>query len=91
MSVKDRALQGGAANWVATYLTPRNVGRYLGAAGMETTIEILWNKRRRAGDLSATVSDHFVGEGATVVDVGASWGLFTYHSRAQSGKTWACV
>src|SRR4051794_33482857 len=66
-------------NWLANYFTPRNVGRYLGNAGMAATIEILWNKHRRAGDLSAMVCDHFVGEGATVVDVGASWGLFTYH------------
>ena len=86
MSVKDRALQSDAANWLATYLTPRNVGRYLGNAGMAATIEILWNKHRRAGDLSATVSDHFVGEGATVVDVGASWGLFTYHLAHRVGK-----
>jgi FkbM family methyltransferase len=86
LSVKDRAIQGGAMNWVANYLTPRNVGRYLGAAGMGTTIEILWNKRRRSGDLSAMVSDHFVGEGATVVDVGASWGLFTYHFARRVGR-----
>ena len=86
MSVKDRALQSGAMNSLANYLTPRNVGRYLGSAGMAATIEILWNQNRRAGDLSATVSDHFVREGATVVDVGASWGLFTYHFAHRVGR-----
>lgn len=86
MSVKDSALQSGAMNWLANYFTPRNVGRYLGNAGMAATIEILWSKHRRARDLSAMVCDHFVGEGATVVDVGASWGLFTYHLAHRVGR-----
>jgi FkbM family methyltransferase len=73
-------------NWAANYLTPRNVGRYLGTAGMAATIEILWNQRRRAGDISAKVSDHFVREGATVIDVGASWGLFTFHLAHRVGR-----
>jgi FkbM family methyltransferase len=79
LSVKDRALQSDAVNWVANYLTPRNVGRYFGYTAMEATVEILWSQQRRAGYLAAAVSDHFVRRGATVIDVGASWGQFTYH------------
>jgi FkbM family methyltransferase len=46
---------------------------------MATLVEIMWSRDRRAGDLNALVTDHFVKPGATVVDVGASWGPFTYH------------
>jgi FkbM family methyltransferase len=34
-----------------------------------------------------TVADHFAPSGATVVDVGASWGLFTYHLAHRVGKS----
>lgn len=87
LSLKDRALQSTAMNWVANYVTPRNVGRYLGYTAMAPTVEFLWSRQRRAGDLNAAVSDHFVRRGATVIDVGASWGLFTYHLAHRVGKT----
>lgn len=86
MSIKARALQDDAANWAANYLTPRNIGRYVGRTAMEASVEILWKRLRRAGDLATVVSDHFVRAGATVVDVGASWGLFTYHLAHQVGE-----
>jgi FkbM family methyltransferase len=86
LSVKDRVLQSDAVNWAANYLTPRNMGRYLGHTAMETAIEIFWSRQRRAGDLTAVVSDHFVRSGATVIDVGASWGLFTYHLARRVGE-----
>jgi FkbM family methyltransferase len=86
LPVKDRVLQSHAVNWAANYLTPRNIGRYLGQTAMETAIEIFWSRQRRAGDLTAVVSDHFVRSGATVIDVGASWGLFTYHLARRVGE-----
>lgn len=86
MSLKDRAIQSGAANWAANYLTPRNIGRYLGRTAMEATTEILWMRQRRAGDLAAVVTDHIARGGATVIDVGASWGLFTYHLARRVGE-----
>jgi FkbM family methyltransferase len=78
-------LRSDAVNWAASYLTPRNAGRYLGATAMETAAEILWS-RRRAGDLAMVASDHLVRAGATVIDVGASWGLFTCHLARRVGK-----
>jgi FkbM family methyltransferase len=87
LSFKDRVLESDAMISVANYLTPRNVGRYLGYTAMATTVEILWSKQRRAGDLNAAVCDHFVPRGGIVIDVGASWGMFTYHLARRVGKT----
>ena len=67
------------ANSAAILATPRNVARYLGSAAMGTLVELVWRSQLRSGDLTAALTDHFVGEGATVVDIGASWGLFSYH------------
>jgi FkbM family methyltransferase len=53
---------------------------------MEVAVEAFWRRQRRAGDLTAIVSDHFVRDGATVIDVGASWGLFTYHLARRVGN-----
>ena len=86
LSVNSRALQSDAVNWAARYLTPRNIGRYLGPAAMEAAVEIVWSRQRRTGDLAAAVSDHFVRRNATVIDVGASWGLFTYHLARRVGE-----
>ena len=66
-------------NAVAIFATPRNIARYFGYAAMRTLVELVWRSRARSGDLTATLTDHFVGDGATAVDVGASWGLFSYH------------
>lgn len=86
MTVRDRLLHSEAANWAAKYVTVRNVGRYLGRAAMATATEMLW-RRRSSQDLAMTVADHFAPIGATVVDVGASWGLFTYHLARRVGTS----
>ena len=86
MPVKDRVLHSEVANWAAKYVTVRNVGRYLGRTAMETATEMLWH-RRQASDLALVVADHFATSGATVIDVGASWGLFTYHLARRVGKS----
>ena len=67
------------ANSAAILATPRNVARYLGYTAMGTLVELVWRSQVRSGDLTAALTDHFVGDGATVVDIGASWGLFSYH------------
>jgi FkbM family methyltransferase len=86
LSVKESALQSRTVNWAASYMTPRNIGQYFGRSAMEAAVEVLWSRQRRAGDLTAIVSDHFVQRGATVIDVGASWGLFTYHLARRVGE-----
>lgn len=86
MSVKDRALQSGVLNWAANYVTPRNIGRYLGYGAMDAAIETLWARQRQGGDLTALISDHLVRDGMTVIDVGASWGLFSYHLARRVGS-----
>lgn len=86
MSAKERLLHSDAANWAAKYVTVRNVGRYLGRPAMGAAAELLW-RRRRSVDLAMKVADHFAPAGATVVDVGASWGLFTYHLARRVGKS----
>jgi FkbM family methyltransferase len=74
------------ANSAAKYVTVRNVGLYFGRPAMETAAEMLW-RRRRTGDLAMVAADHFATSGATVIDVGASWGLFTYHLARRVGKS----
>ncbi len=86
MSAKDRLLHSDAANWAAKYVTVRNVGQYLGRNAMTAATELLW-RRRSSQDLAMKVADHFAPDGATVVDVGASWGLFTYHLARRVGKS----
>ncbi|OBK23063.1 hypothetical protein A5634_05980 [Mycobacterium asiaticum] len=86
LSVKDRLLVSEAANVAAKYVTMRNVGRLLGRPAMTATTEALW-RRRRTSDLAMRVADHFSPSGATVVDVGASWGLFTYHLARRVGNS----
>jgi FkbM family methyltransferase len=85
-SVRSQGLSGDVANWAAKYATVRNIGRYLGRNAMQTTAEMLW-RRRQARDLALVVADHFATSGATVIDVGASWGLFTYHLARRVGKS----
>lgn len=66
-------------NSAAIFATPRNVGRYLGYTAMRTVVELVWRRQVRSGDLTAALTDRFARKGATVVDIGASWGLFSYH------------
>jgi FkbM family methyltransferase len=86
LSDAENSLKSAVVNWAATYATPRNIGHYFGRTMMEVAIEMQWARQRRAGDLTAIIPDHFVREGSTVVDVGASWGLFTYHLARQVGE-----
>lgn len=78
-------------NSAAILATPRNVGRYLGCAAMGTLVELVWRAQVRSGDLTAALTDHFAGEGTTVVDVGASWGLFSYHLARLVGRDGAVL
>ncbi|OBK16388.1 FkbM family methyltransferase [Mycobacterium asiaticum] len=86
MITKEGLLRSDAANWAAKYATVRNVGRVLGRTAMTTTTEMLW-RRRLTQDLAMSVADHFAPGGSTVLDVGASWGLFTYHLARRVGKS----
>lgn len=86
MLTRNHGLSSDVANWAAKYATVRNIGRYLGRHAMEATAEVLW-QRRRGRDLAMVVADHFAGSGGTVIDVGASWGLFTYHLARRVGKS----
>jgi FkbM family methyltransferase len=86
MPVKSQRLSTDIANWAAQYATVRNIGRYFGRAAMASTAELLW-RRRQGHDLALVVADHFATSGATVIDVGASWGLFTYHLAHRVGKS----
>jgi FkbM family methyltransferase len=75
------------ANSAAIFATPRNVARYLGYTAMRTMVELVWRRQVRSGDLTAALTDHFAGDGATVVDIGASWGLFSYHFARLVGRS----
>jgi FkbM family methyltransferase len=66
-------------NSAAILATPQNVARFFGYAAMSTLVELVWRSQVRSGDLTAALTDHFAGDGSTAVDVGASWGLFSYH------------
>ena len=73
-------------NLAAIFATPRNVGRYLGYTAMHTLVELVWRRQVRSGDVTAALTDHLAGDGATVVDIGASWGLFSYHLARLVGR-----
>lgn len=75
------------ANSAATFATPRNVGRYFGCVAMEATVEFVWQHQVRSGDLAAALTDHLVRDDAVTVDVGASWGLFSYHLARKVGAS----
>ena len=72
-------------NSAATFATPRNVGNYFGYEAMQATVEFVWSRQLKGGDLAAALTDRFVGNGAVTVDVGASWGLFSYHLARKVG------
>lgn len=72
-------------NAAATFATPRNVGRFFGYTAMRATVEFVWRQQVKSGDLAAALTDYFVGAGAVTVDVGASWGLFSYHLARKVG------
>lgn len=72
-------------NSAATIATPRNVARYFGYEAMQAAVETVWHRQVRSGDLAAALTDRFVGAGAVTVDVGASWGLFSYHLARKVG------
>ena len=80
------AVKSALVNSAATWATPRNVARYFGSAAMQAAVEFVWNRQVKRGDLAAVLTDHFVGSGAVTVDVGASWGLFSYHLARRVGK-----
>ena len=80
-------VKGTLVNSVATFATPRNVGRYFGYGPMQATVELVWSRQVKGGDLAAALTDRFVSNGAVTVDVGASWGLFSYHLAKKVGRT----
>jgi FkbM family methyltransferase len=87
MPLNLSAVKSSLVNSVATWVTPRNVGRYFGPEAMQAAIEFVWSRQVRGGDLAAVLTDRFVGSGAVTVDVGASWGLFSYHLARRVGRT----
>jgi FkbM family methyltransferase len=80
------AVRSALVNSAATWVTPRNVARYFGPEAMAAAVELLWSRRAGRGDLAAVLTDRFAGRGAVTVDVGASWGLFSYHLARRVGK-----
>ncbi|HEY6492622.1 MAG TPA: FkbM family methyltransferase [Trebonia sp.] len=52
---------------------------------MQATVEFVWGRQVKGGDLAAALTDRFVASGAVTVDVGASWGLFSYHLARKVG------
>lgn len=66
-------------NSLAKYITPRNVGHYFGFNAIQAMVGILWYRQRKSGDATALLIEHFMQEEAVAVDIGASWGLFSYY------------
>src|SRR5690348_1395174 len=86
MTPSFSAAKSAVVNSGAKWATPRNVGRLFGQGAMQATVEFVWNRQVKGGDLGAVLTDRFVGSGAVTVDVGASWGLFSYHLAHRVGK-----
>lgn len=79
------AVKSALVNSAATWVTPRNVARYFGPQAMQAAVDFVWGRQVRRGDLAAVLTDRFAGRGAVTVDVGASWGLFSYHLARRVG------
>jgi FkbM family methyltransferase len=86
MPLSFPAVKSALVNSAATWVTPRNVARYFGPEAMQAAVEFVWSRQVKRGDLAAVLTDRFVGSGAVTVDVGASWGLFSYHLARRVGK-----
>ena len=74
------------------YACPQNIERYFGARTFQIAVAQYWKHLIRQGDLMAQLTRYFVQPGSTTVDVGASWGLFTYgqaHSTGPSGSVFS--
>lgn len=74
------------------YARPQNIERYFGARTFQIAVAQYWKHLIRQGDLMAQLTRYFVQPGSTTVDVGASWGLFTYgqaHSTGPSGSVFS--
>jgi FkbM family methyltransferase len=89
MPANFSAAKSSLVNAVAMWATPRNVGRYFGPEAMQAAVEFVWSRQVKRGDLAAVLTDRLVGSGAVTVDVGASWGLFSYHLARRVGRTGA--
>lgn len=86
MTSSFNAVKGALENSAAKWATPRNVGRYFGPEALQATVELVWQRQAKGGDLAAVLTDRFVRNGGVTVDVGASWGLFSYHLARRVGK-----
>jgi FkbM family methyltransferase len=86
VTFQERVRSGATADFLASRISSRNFVRYLpysiGAAMAATR----WRSQLRGGDLSCRVTDQFVCRGSTVVDVGTSWGFFSYHMAGRVGR-----
>jgi FkbM family methyltransferase len=74
------------------HTSPQNIERYFGARTFQIAVAQYWKHLIRQGDLMAQLTRYFVQPGSTTVDVGASWGLFTYgqaHSTGPSGSVFS--
>src|ERR1700744_2163052 len=72
-------------NSAATFATPRNVGRYFGYEAMQATVEFVWGRQLKGGDLAAALTGRFVAGGPFTGAVAASWGLLSFPPARKAG------
>lgn len=84
-TVRHTMFNSRAVNEAARLANPRNIARFCGPRVFRDAVEVYWFLHRK-DSVSAAV-DRAVGVGDAVVDVGASWGLFTAHLARKVGPT----
>lgn len=84
--MNSRFVRSGVADFAASCVSSRNIVRTFPYPLARAMVAVRWRRRLNQGDLSCRLVDHFVGKGSRVIDIGASWGLFSYHLAERIGR-----
>ncbi len=85
MKLKGLVMRSDAVDFLASRISSRNLVRHSAYSVSGAMVAARWRSRCRRGDLSCLLTDHFVQPGSVAVDVGASWGFFSYHLARRVG------
>lgn len=86
LTFQERLRSSETADLLVSRVSSRNFVRYAPYPMAAAMAAVRWRSQVRDGDLSCRVTDHFVYRGSTVVDVGTSWGFFSYHMAGRVGR-----
>ena len=86
-SLRRAVFNSAPVNRCLAYASPQSFQRLTGSRVTAEVIELIWQAKVWRGDIALRIADHFVGEGGHVLDIGANWGLFSYHFSKRVGRS----